>query len=105
MWILNYSVIGVALCIGFMPNKYVPKKQTNSLQSVRKDTKTGKIYIGEPEPLDELKDNLGELLDGIGRAVDRVLGPKPIPTPIPIPIPIPVEDEFPPRSTQDYPKY
>jgi len=103
MRILNYSAIGVAVCIGFMPNKYVPRNHMNRLQSIRKDTKTGKIYVGEPEPLDELKDNIGELLDGIGRAVDRVLGPKPIP--IPIPIPIPVEDEFPPRTTQDYPKY
>ena len=72
-----------------------PKRVSTSIQSIRKDPLTGKIYIGEPDPLEDFADSLGELLDDIGRAVDRILGPKPIP----IPIPIPVEDDTPHSNT------
>ena len=58
-----------------------------ALQSTRKDPRTGKIYVGEPEPLEELADLVGGLLGGLGRVADGLLGPAPVP------IPIPVEDE------------
>ena len=45
------------------------------------------IYVGEPEPLEELADLVGGLLGGLGRVADGLLGPAPVP------IPIPVEDE------------
>jgi hypothetical protein len=71
--------------MGFVfKNKYVVNNLT-CIDSVKKDPKTGKIYIGEPEPVDEIKDILGKILGGI----DKIFGP----APIPIPIPIPVEDE------------
>jgi hypothetical protein len=49
----------------------------------------GKIYIGEPEPMEVIEDLLGGLLGGLDRAADRIFGP----VPQLIPIPIPVEDE------------
>ena len=58
-----------------------------ALESTRKDPRTGKIYVGEPEPLEELADLVGGLLGGLGRVADGLLGPAPVP------IPIPVEDE------------
>ena len=57
------------------------------LWSTRRDPITGKIYVGEPEPLEELADLVGGLLGGLGRVADGLLGPAPVP------IPIPVEDE------------
>jgi len=59
------------------------------LGSTRKDPRTGKIYIGEPEPMEVIEDLLGGLLGGLDRAADRIFGP----VPQLIPIPIPVEDE------------
>jgi len=77
------------------------------LESTRKDPRTGKIYVGEPEPLEELADLVGGLLGGLGRVADGLLGPAPVP------IPIPVEDEreqqapdngqMPPRDPYKYP--
>ena len=58
-----------------------------ALESTRKDPRTGKIYVGEPEPLEELADLVGGLLGGLGRVADGLLGPAPVP------IPVPVEDE------------
>ena len=58
-----------------------------ALWSTRRDPITGKIYVGEPEPLEELADLVGGLLGGLGRVADGLLGP------VPVPIPIPVEDE------------
>ena len=58
-----------------------------ALSSTRRDPITGKIYVGEPEPLEELADLVGGLLGGLGRVADGLLGPAPVP------IPIPVEDE------------
>ena len=58
-----------------------------SRQDFRFDPRTGKIYVGEPEPLEELADLVGGLLGGLGRVADGLLGPAPVP------IPIPVEDE------------
>ena len=78
-----------SLCVGFVfKNKYVVNN-LSCIDSVRKDSKTGKIYIGEPEPIDEIKDILGKILGGIDKTIDKVFGP----VPILIPIPIPVEDE------------
>ena len=76
-----------------------------ALESTRKDPRTGKIYVGEPEPLEELADLVGGLLGGLGRVADGLLGPAPVP------IPIPVEDErevpdngqTPPRDPYKYP--
>jgi hypothetical protein len=61
--------------------------RSTSLRSTRRDPITGKIYVGEPEPLEELADLVGGLLGGLGRVADGLLGPAPVP------IPIPVEDE------------
>ena len=58
-----------------------------ALWSTRRDPITGKIYVGEPEPLEELADLVGGLLGGLGRVADGLLGPAPVP------IPVPVEDE------------
>ena len=60
---------------------------STALRSTRRDPITGKIYVGEPEPLEELADLVGGLLGGLGRVADGLLGPAPVP------IPIPVEDE------------
>ena len=60
---------------------------STALRSTRRDPVTGKIYVGEPEPLEELADLVGGLLGGLGRVADGLLGPAPVP------IPIPVEDE------------
>ena len=76
-----------------------------ALWSTRRDPITGKIYVGEPEPLEELADLVGGLLGGLGRVADGLLGPAPVP------IPIPVEDErevpdngqTPPRDPYKYP--
>jgi|TARA_Y100000748_G_C15499740_1_gene489558 hypothetical protein len=92
MRILRYYIFAHGICMGFVQK---PKRVSTSIQSIRKDPLTGKIYIGEPDPLEDFADSLGELLDDIGRAVDRILGPKPIP----IPIPIPVEDDTPHSNT------
>lgn len=78
-----------SLCMGFVfKNKCVVNNLT-CIDAVKKDPKTGKIYIGEPEPIDEIKDILGKILGGIDKTIDKVFGP----APIPIPVPIPVEDE------------
>ena len=61
--------------------------RSTSLRSTRRDPITGKIYVGEPEPLEELADLVGGLLGGLGRVADGLLGPAPVP------IPVPVEDE------------
>ena len=81
--------------------------RSTSLRSTRRDPITGKIYVGEPEPLEELADLVGGLLGGLGRVADGLLGPAPVP------IPIPVEDEreqqapdngqMPPRDPYKYP--
>ena len=76
-----------------------------ALSSTRRDPITGKIYVGEPEPLEELADLVGGLLGGLGRVADGLLGPAPVP------IPVPVEDErevpdngqTPPRDPYKYP--
>ena len=76
-----------------------------TLSSTRRDPITGKIYVGEPEPLEELADLVGGLLGGLGRVADGLLGPAPVP------IPVPVEDErevpdngqTPPRDPYKYP--
>ena len=60
---------------------------STALRSTRRDPVTGKIYVGEPEPLEELADLVGGLLGGLGRVADGLLGPAPVP------IPSPVEDE------------
>ena len=80
---------------------------STALRSTRRDPITGKIYVGEPEPLEELADLVGGLLGGLGRVADGLLGPAPVP------IPIPVEDEreqqapdngqMPPRDPYKYP--
>ena len=78
---------------------------STALRSTRRDPITGKIYVGEPEPLEELADLVGGLLGGLGRVADGLLGPAPVP------IPIPVEDErevpdngqTPPRDPYKYP--
>ena len=72
-----------------------------ALWSTRRDPITGKIYVGEPEPLEELADLVGGLLGGLGRVADGLLGPAPVP------IPVPVEDERevpeqPPVGTDPY---
>jgi hypothetical protein len=63
------------------------RRPLTALSSTRRDPITGKIYVGEPEPLEELADLVGGLLGGLGRVADGLLGPAPVP------IPIPVEDE------------
>ena len=68
------------------PTRRAPRASI-ALESTRKDPRTGKIYVGEPEPLEELADLVGGLLGGLGRVADGLLGPAPVP------IPIPVEDE------------
>ena len=82
-----------------------PAVAPTALSSTRRDPITGKIYVGEPEPLEELADLVGGLLGGLGRVADGLLGPAPVP------IPIPVEDErevpdngqTPPRDPYKYP--
>ena len=64
-----------------------PAVTPTALSSTRRDPITGKIYVGEPEPLEELADLVGGLLGGLGRVADGLLGPAPVP------IPVPVEDE------------
>ena len=64
-----------------------PAVAPTALSSTRRDPITGKIYVGEPEPLEELADLVGGLLGGLGRVADGLLGPAPVP------IPVPVEDE------------
>ena len=64
-----------------------PAVTPTALSSTRRDPITGKIYVGEPEPLEELADLVGGLLGGLGRVADGLLGP------VPVPIPVPVEDE------------
>ena len=83
------------------------RRPLTALSSTRRDPITGKIYVGEPEPLEELADLVGGLLGGLGRVADGLLGPAPVP------IPIPVEDEreqqapdngqMPPRDPYKYP--
>ena len=83
------------------------RRPLTALSSTRRDPITGKIYVGEPEPLEELADLVGGLLGGLGRVADGLLGPAPVP------IPIPVEDEreqqapdngqTPPRDPYKYP--
>ena len=63
------------------------RRPLTALSSTRRDPVTGKIYVGEPESLEELADLVGGLLGGLGRVADGLLGPAPVP------IPIPVEDE------------
>mmetsp|Transcript_19436 Transcript_19436/g.58848 ORF Transcript_19436/g.58848 Transcript_19436/m.58848 type:complete len:126 (+) Transcript_19436:143-520(+) len=61
----------------------------------------GKIYIGDPEPLEELIDTIGGVLGnlgrGLGRVEDAVFGPKPVA------IPIPIDDgsEAPPSAAEE----
>ena len=84
-----------------------PAVTPTALSSTRRDPITGKIYVGEPEPLEELADLVGGLLGGLGRVADGLLGPAPVP------IPVPVEDEreqqapdngqMPPRDPYKYP--
>ena len=82
-----------------------PCRAPTALSSTRRDPITGKIYVGEPEPLEELADLVGGLLGGLGRVADGLLGPAPVP------IPVPVEDErevpdngqTPPRDPYKYP--
>ena len=105
----------VACVSAFAPQKSSPRmpavrtrrasRAAVALESTRKDPRTGKIYVGEPEPLEELADLVGGLLGGLGRVADGLLGPAPVP------IPIPVEDErevpdngqTPPRDPYKYP--
>ena len=111
------ALASAAACVGaFAPAKSSPRMPAGSrtrrasraavaLESTRKDPRTGKIYVGEPEPLEELADLVGGLLGGLGRVADGLLGPAPVP------IPIPVEDErevpdngqTPPRDPYKYP--
>ena len=59
-----------------------------AMESTRKDLRTGKIYVGEPEPLEELADLVGRSCsEDSPETLDGLLGPAPVP------IPIPVEDE------------
>ena len=59
MRIIKCTLICFAsLCMGFVfKNKYVVNNLA-CIDAVKKDPKTGKIYIGEPEPIDEIKDIL-----------------------------------------------
>ena len=90
---------------GRRPAVVPPCRAPTALSSTRRDPITGKIYVGEPEPLEELADLVGGLLGGLGRVADGLLGPAPVP------IPIPVEDErevpdngqMPPRDPYKYP--
>ena len=104
------SLASAAACASAFTAQSVPRTQQLSrtavvLESTRKDPRTGKIYVGEPEPLEELADLVGGLLGGLGRVADGLLGPAPVP------IPIPVEDErevpdngqTPPRDPYKYP--
>ena len=106
------SLASAAACASAFTAQSAPRTQQLSrtavvLESTRKDPRTGKIYVGEPEPLEELADLVGGLLGGLGRVADGLLGPAPVP------IPIPVEDEreqqapdngqMPPRDPYKYP--
>ena len=86
------SLASAAACASAFTAQSAPRTQQLPraavvLESTRKDPRTGKIYVGEPEPLEELADLVGGLLGGLGRVADGLLGPAPVP------IPIPVEDE------------
>lgn len=93
MRIQTAYMIAHGICNGFMQKQKLPIGLSRPIQYVLKDPLTGKIYTGEPNPLDIFTDSLEEFLDDIDRAVDRIFGPKPIP--ILIPIPILVEDDTP----------
>ena len=73
-----------------------------ALESTRKDPRTGKIYVGEPEPLEELADLVGGLLGGLGRVADGLLGPAPVPIPVPVEDERDVGPEQPPVGTDPY---
>ena len=106
-----FSLAATAACasafIAPISSTYSAAVRSTSLRSTRRDPITGKIYVGEPEPLEELADLVGGLLGGLGRVADGLLGPAPVP------IPIPVEDEreqqapdngqTPPRDPYKYP--
>ena len=86
-----FSLAATAACasafVAPISSTYSAAVSSTSLRSTRRDPITGKIYVGEPEPLEELADLVGGLLGGLGRVADGLLGPAPVP------IPIPVEDE------------
>ena len=73
-----------------------------ALSSTRRDPITGKIYVGEPEPLEELADLVGGLLGGLGRVADGLLGPAPVPIPVPVEDERDVGPEQPPVGTDPY---
>ena len=84
---LSLSAAAVSAFSVQKSSQVTSRRPLTALSSTRRDPITGKIYVGEPEPLEELADLVGGLLGGLGRVADGLLGPAPVP------IPIPVEDE------------
>tara|TARA_B100000902_G_scaffold396310_1_gene456979 strand:+ start:3063 stop:3365 length:303 start_codon:yes stop_codon:yes gene_type:complete len=96
MYIIKISVIAT-MCMGFVQNSYYPKKTLISpIYSTKKDIFSGKIYVGEDEPIDKINNVLGKLKDVVKKEIDKILDPNPdyIPIPILIPIPIPEKDNL-----------
>ena len=74
----------MTVAASFRPSS-VPHGPRSRLDATVRDKKTGKIYVGEPEPLEEIGQVLGDL-------VDQMLGRRRAePNPSLVPIPIPVE--------------
>lgn len=91
MRLFSTYIIWYQTCMGFVMHQNLYKRVCINDVTIR-DKRTGKIYIGEPEPLDKIGEVLEKILDDIGKAVDKVFGKKP--EPILIPIPIDDEEEF-----------
>uniref|UniRef100_A0A6C0KZF0 Uncharacterized protein n=1 Tax=viral metagenome TaxID=1070528 RepID=A0A6C0KZF0_9ZZZZ len=92
MYIIKMSIIST-MCMGFVQKSHYQRQILFSpILSTKKDIFTGKIYVGEPELLDNISDILEKIKDTIDKTVDSIFGPEPNNIPIPIPIPIPVED-------------
>lgn len=91
---LSIFIMAYQKCLGFVMHQNLYQRRSVYHLATIRDKRNGKIYIGEPEPLDKIGEVLEEILGRIGRAVDKVLGKKPEPILIPIPIPIDDEEEF-----------
>ena len=73
------------VCSGFAPAS-TNAPRAAALSATRRG-RDGKIYIGEPEPLDVLGGLIGDLTRGGQRVADALLGPQPILIPIPVEMP------------------
>ena len=73
MRLFSTYIIWYQTCMGFVMHQNLYKRVCINDATIR-DKRTGKIYIGEPEPLDKIGEVLEKILDDIGKAVDKVFG-------------------------------